>query len=167
MKPVPMTATTQSRASKLQRDRNDALTEMTELCAMFDAGPAPSPAFIANVNLLVAALQRPSGDFAVGLSSVGNPDFGQYGGCGSMSPTCVVYASTIEDVITICRAYIEVFDLGGGNCPEFPVLTRTEQKWRVSYNGRVWQKGRNGKDEEVVTTLKHEASESPITASTP
>ena len=151
------------RTNKIQRDRVTALLEeVQEIRATFDGTQKLDNPLVAALDLLAAALQRSGGNFAVGLSSVGNPDFGQYCGRGVMSPTCVIYADTVEETIQLCTAYISVFNLGGGNCPDFPVLTRAGGKLRVSYNGRLWQNGADGAEEEIAvgnckTAAQHEA----------
>lgn len=81
--------------------------------------------------------------YAVVMESVGNPDLGQY---APLSPGNIEYVDTLEAASAACRAYIDKYDLGGGNWPNARVYKRAEFKRLVnpkpvatiSYNGRVW-----------------------------
>ena len=80
-------------------------------------------------------------DFGVVLWSVGNPDHGQYHGPGVGSPTMLVCVPTLVDIQLVVAAYIGCFNLGGGNCPRFPIFWREVHVADVSYNGRLWVPG--------------------------
>ena len=80
-------------------------------------------------------------DFGVVLWSVGNPDHGQYHGPGVGSPTVFATASTLVDIPQVVAAYIGCFNLGGGNCPLYPVFRRQVHVADVSYNVRLWVPG--------------------------
>jgi hypothetical protein len=75
--------------------------------------------------------------YAIRLSSVGNPDFGQY---APLSPPEVFEADTLKEIRDAARTYIEKWDLGGGNWDERKALVREGKKVvaHISYNGRVW-----------------------------
>ena len=74
--------------------------------------------------------------FKMRLSSVGNPDFGQY---APLSPARVVRADTLKEMRAACEAYIEEFDLGGGNWIEPIVYDGDLVVGKFSYNRRLWK----------------------------
>lgn len=86
---------------------------------------------------LVARDPQPS-DYQVVLSSVGNPDFGQYHREGVLSPTVIVSAPTLAEIVKAHDAYTAIFQLGGGNCPHYRVFLKEVEVAHVSYNGRLW-----------------------------
>ena len=77
----------------------------------------------------------------VTLSSVGNPDYGQYYGKNVLSPTLVIEVKNFAQASAICRAYIAKFDLGGGNWTGGMIREGERVVAKVSYNGRVWPAG--------------------------
>jgi len=74
--------------------------------------------------------------FEARLSSVGNPDFGQY---APLSEPCVVRTASLKEMRTMIAKYIEFWDLGGGNFVD-PVVKRDGRKiGTFSYNRRYWR----------------------------
>jgi hypothetical protein len=78
----------------------------------------------------------------VTLSSVGNPDYGQYYGKNVLSPTVQVKVRDFAEASKVCRAYIAKYDLGGGNWTGGIICQERIAIARVSYNGRVWPVGK-------------------------
>lgn len=77
-----------------------------------------------------------AGQMLLACKSVGNPDFGQY---APLSDAEYFIIDNFEQAGGICRAYIEMWDLGGGNFPSAPIYNQNaELVAEVSYNGRVW-----------------------------
>jgi hypothetical protein len=77
--------------------------------------------------------------FTVELSSVGNPDFREFYGKGILSPNLNASADSLYDLVAMAQAYIQHFDLGGGNWSGGEVRSRDGIViGRISYNGRVW-----------------------------
>ena len=74
----------------------------------------------------------------VTLSSVGNPDYGQYYGKNVLSPTLVIEVKNFAQASAISRAYIAKFDLGGGNWIGGMIREGKRVVAKVGYNGRVW-----------------------------
>ena len=72
------------------------------------------------------------------LSSVGNPDYGQYYGKNVLSPTQRIEVRDFADASEVCRAYIAKYDLGSGNWTDAIIRQGKRRIARVSYNGRVW-----------------------------
>lgn len=72
------------------------------------------------------------------LSSVGNPDYGQYYGKNVLSPTQRVKVRNFAEASEFCRAYIAKYDLGAGNWTDAIIRHGKRSIARVSYNGRVW-----------------------------
>lgn len=79
------------------------------------------------------------------LRSVGNPDHGQnpdeplYG-----VPSGWVRVYALEEASNVVSAYIEEYDLGGGNWNGgyvFESLDLENQIAYISYNGRIWTEG--------------------------
>ncbi len=95
--------------------------------------------------LLQTAIWRPAqpDDFGVMLWSVGNPDYGQSHDPGEVSPTMFVCGPTLRDIQAFVAAYIACFDLGGGNCPLFPVFRHQVHVADVSFNRRLWTPGQS------------------------
>lgn len=90
--------------------------------------------------------------FIVVLKSVGNPDYGQY---APLSPKKVVAGDTYQDLVNAAKEYIRKWNLGGGNCPPFPILHPTKGLVAtISYNGRVWDLENN-----QITNLKINAND--------
>lgn len=84
---------------------------------------------------------KPAGDqkrYTIRLASVGNPDFQQY---APISPPETFSAETLQEIRDAARAYIEKWNLGGGNWSERKAMIRENGKaiGYVSYNGRVWR----------------------------
>lgn len=77
-------------------------------------------------------------DFQVVLSSVGNPDMGQYHRHGVASPTVIVSGQTLADLVKAHDAYVAIYNLGGGNCPTYRVFRKDVEVATISYNGRCW-----------------------------
>lgn len=74
--------------------------------------------------------------YTIKLSSVGNPDFGQY---APVSPPEICEADTLQEIVAACEAYIKKWDLGGGNWKE-PILREDGVAiGHISYNRRVWR----------------------------
>ena len=73
------------------------------------------------------------------MSSCGNPDFDE-DPAQALSPTLIISVATFEEASAACRAYIEQYDLGGGNWSGGQLFEAGRQVARVSYNGRVWEK---------------------------
>ena len=84
--------------------------------------------------------KRP-GKYMVRLSSVGNPDHGQY---APVSEPKEVRANTLKELWKECQAYIDEWNLGGGNWTSpkvFEANTKREGFTAIgffSYNSRLW-----------------------------
>lgn len=74
-------------------------------------------------------------NYATNLSSVGNPDHGQY---APVSNPETVTADTFAELKAKIRAYIEFWNLGGGNWTRPVIMQQGKAVGRMSYNGRVW-----------------------------
>jgi len=74
----------------------------------------------------------------VTLSSVGNPDHGQYYGENVLSPTLLVEVKDLSEASAVCRVYIVQHNLGAGNWTGGTIRQGRKIVGRVSYNGRVW-----------------------------
>jgi len=74
----------------------------------------------------------------VTLSSVGNPDHGQYCGSNVLSPDKQIQVRDFANASEICRAYITQFDLGARNWTGGAIKQGNKVVANVSYNGRVW-----------------------------
>lgn len=85
--------------------------------------------------------------YSVKLRSVGNPDFDQY---RPISSPKTFEADTLEEISAACRAYIEKWDLGGGNWPGCVIREDGVAIGYVSYNGRVWRGKPGLKGEEIL-----------------
>jgi len=79
--------------------------------------------------------------FSMKLRSVGNPDHGQY---APVSEPEVVTGSSLAEMRKACEAYIEKWDLGGGNWTNPVVKQGSKVVGYFSYNGRLWE-GRPGR----------------------
>jgi len=73
--------------------------------------------------------------FTIRLCSTGNPDHGQY---APVSNPEVASAETLEALKAKVEAYIEEWDLGGGNWTEPPVKENGKTIGYFSYNLRFW-----------------------------
>lgn len=84
------------------------------------------------------AITPPGSRYRVLLSSVGNPDFGQY---APVSEAKAVDAATIADARKACEAYIAENNLGGGNWANGRVIDNRTGKLvgHFSYNLRFWE----------------------------
>lgn len=83
--------------------------------------------------------------YTMKLRSVGNPDFNQY---APISPPEIAEGDTLQEMRNAARAYIEKWNLGGGNHPNTVIKESATGKsvaW-ISYNGRVWDRSPYGKD---------------------
>lgn len=74
--------------------------------------------------------------FLLTLKSVGNPDHHEYYGEGVKSPTETHEVATIDEASALCRDYIELHDLGGGNWTGGEVTKDGRTIGRIHYNGR-------------------------------
>ena len=78
--------------------------------------------------------------YAVTLKSCGNPDRRQ-NPYEDMSPARAHWANSIEECQEAVRAYIEEWNLGGGNWTGGNVYNDNgEYVGHISYNGRFWDK---------------------------
>lgn len=90
----------------------------------------------------IAALTAPKGAYKVLLASVGNPDFGQDSRRSLPGvPRKTLRVASLADASKACRAYIEHYDLGGGNWLGGEVKKDGAVIARISYNGRAWEPG--------------------------
>ena len=83
----------------------------------------------------------------VELSSVGNPDFGQNPNepLWGAEPNRTVEVETFEDASVECISFIHKNQLGGGNWSGGDILNEHGARIAyVSYNGRVWELGKDG-----------------------
>lgn len=69
------------------------------------------------------------------LRSVGNPDFGQY---APVSEPKVVQVPDLKAAVDACWAYIQEWNLGGGNFVDPKVIEDGKLIGTISYNGRFW-----------------------------
>lgn len=69
------------------------------------------------------------------LRSVGNPDFGQY---APLSPKLKVKVATLADAKAAAQAYIDQYDLGGGNFVDPALKQDGKLIGYLSYNMRFW-----------------------------
>ncbi len=74
--------------------------------------------------------------FTVVLRSVGNPDFAQY---APVSNPKRVVTNRLSEIKKAFLAYIEEWNLGGGNWPRCPVCRNGKVAGHFSYNGRFWR----------------------------
>lgn len=83
-----------------------------------------------------AAAPKAAKKYVMLMSSVGNPDFGQY---ASVSEPAAVSSDTLVGLIRAAEEYIGFWDLGGGNWVD-PEIRDTEGRFvaRMSYNRRLW-----------------------------
>jgi hypothetical protein len=79
--------------------------------------------------------------YTMRLRSVGNPDFGQY---APVSDPEVVTGSTLVELRAAAQAYIDKWDLGGGNWISPVVKQGSKIVGHFSYNLRFWE-GRPGR----------------------
>jgi hypothetical protein len=76
--------------------------------------------------------------YRVLLQSCGNPDCGQDPDA-PMSPEEWRAVADFEEASRACRAYVEHWNLGGGNWTGGLVIDRSGRAVaRISYNGRIW-----------------------------
>ena len=69
------------------------------------------------------------------LQGVGNPDFSQW---ADVAPERTINVETIEEAAKEASAYIDEYDLGGGNWTDPYVLNEQGEKVaRIFYNGRI------------------------------
>ncbi len=102
-----------------------------------DRSSARTPAQEA-MELVAAELmtRKPDSRFWVYLSSVGNPDHGQY---APLSEPCVGWADSLSGVRDRCSEYQRQWDLGGGNWPGALFGSGRTVLGHVSYNLRLWE----------------------------
>lgn len=74
--------------------------------------------------------------FTTILCSTGNPDHAQY---AAPSPRKSAKVCSIEEAVSVCREYIDEWNLGGGNwCGDAgKVLSSGSLVAQIAYNGRV------------------------------
>jgi len=77
----------------------------------------------------------PAKKYVMTLRSVGNPDFGQY---APVSERETVSGDTLKEMRAHCEAYIDKWNLGGGNWVDPFVLEDGKKIGRFSYNRRLW-----------------------------
>lgn len=77
--------------------------------------------------------------YQVTLSHEKNPDIaGGYWHEAPREGSATAAAATLQEAATLCRAYIERNNLGGGNWTGGKVYEGKTQVANISYNGRVW-----------------------------
>lgn len=74
--------------------------------------------------------------FEMKLRSVGNPDFGQY---ARLSEPETVKAVTLSEMRALAQAYIDKWNLGGGNWVDPVVKDGKKVIGHFSYNLRFWE----------------------------
>lgn len=88
------------------------------------------------------SLKPPKGlGLTVFLKNRGNPDFRQDENRKLPDTVSDIYAvvSSIQEAQLLCRAYVEFYDLGGGNFYDSKVFDNDGNHIaNISYNGRVW-----------------------------
>lgn len=95
-------------------------------------------AYVATMTGLISA----NGDFTVRLASAGNPDFGQDPNRSLPGvPRLTIRVATLRVASAACRAFIEHYELGGGNWIGGEVKRGRKLVARISYNGRAWEQG--------------------------
>lgn len=75
--------------------------------------------------------------YSVILSAHGNPDHYQ-SPYERVAPVSAAHCESIEECQAAVAAYIEKYDLGGGNWTGGDVYRYGEVVGRISYNGRFW-----------------------------
>jgi len=131
-----MTITPKQRAS-FDSKRQQVRSELSEMAATYRTHSG-SVYMAVKAEILLNHLEYVGSRYTVALSSVGNPDHGQFCGRDNLSPTIILSADTLPEIVQCCRSYIELYDLGGGNCPNFPVLENGKRFGTVSFNSRIW-----------------------------
>lgn len=92
--------------------------------------------------LVVDVLVALKGAYKVLLASVGNPDFGQDNRRSLPGvPRKTLRVASLADASRACRAYIEHYELGGGNWLGGEVKKDGKVIAKISYNGRAWEPG--------------------------
>ena len=87
----------------------------------------------------IDAIAAPKGAYKVLLASVGNADFRQDSRRSLPGvPRRSLRVASIADASKACRAYIEHYDLGGGNWIGGEVKKDGKAVAKISYNGRAW-----------------------------
>lgn len=93
----------------------------------------------------ITALTAPKGTrgaYKVLLASVGNPDFGQDSRRSLPGvPRLTLCVTSLADAANASRAYIEHYELGGGNWAGGEVKRGATVIAKISYNGRAWEPG--------------------------
>jgi hypothetical protein len=85
--------------------------------------------------------------FSITIETVGNPDFGQY---APITDPQRLNADTFQELKASIRQYQYDNMIGGGNWAN-PTLYQDENPiGSVSYNGRVWELGKNYPDAKEV-----------------
>lgn len=80
----------------------------------------------------------PKGICIILLDTVGNPDFGQDGSRrlpGTRPEIAMV--GRLEDAPKAVQAYVQRYNLGAGNCPDFQIIQDGVHIAEISYNGRI------------------------------
>ena len=83
--------------------------------------------------------------FIMRLHSVGNPDYSQY---APISDPEVVTGDTLQDMVKAHKAYLDKWEMGGGNHPNITIKDTATGKivaW-VTYGGRLMDRSMHGKD---------------------
>jgi hypothetical protein len=90
----------------------------------------------------INALKASKGAYKVLLASVGNPDFGQLRTRSLPGvPRRTIRVASLADASKACLAYIQHYELGGGNWSGGDVQKDGAVIARISYNGRAWELG--------------------------
>lgn len=74
--------------------------------------------------------------FTMSLRSVGNPDWGQ---CAPISNPKTVQGSSLAEMRAAAQAYIDEWNLGGGNFVDPVVKQGSKVIGHFSYNLRFWE----------------------------
>lgn len=93
------------------------------------------------VGKLELAWNRKGARLSVNLSNVGNPDFRQDSSRPLPDTTCgLAQVDTLQEAVELCRLYISLYELGGGNWKGGLITRSADGKTigKVGYNGRVW-----------------------------
>lgn len=82
------------------------------------------------------AAKAAPGQYVITLSSVGNPDFGQY---APLSPKRTVIADSLAAIAEECERYQREWELGGGNWTSPTVYRDGVAIGYFSWNLRLWK----------------------------
>ena len=90
--------------------------------------------------------------YTVKLTTVGNPDFYQNPDLPmSGVPSGLAHVDTLTEARSLCRYFIDLFSVGGGNWSGGEVVRTADGSvvGNFSYNGRLWS-DKNGKQEIII-----------------